>query len=137
MKLLKCGTNLLLNLSSPRDYVVRSSHFVLPSVTSFVRSFAPVYVLDRQLLNGSSHRHKNRRLCSRPHSYESVIFSNFWDSYFSSYGEFGQGRSKRSGWSGHGRTNNRAGKFHLIFLHFFIFLAGIIIEPGFFSRYYF
>ena len=43
------------------------------------------YVLDRQLLNGSSHRHQNRRLCSRPHSNESVIF---WDSYFSSYGEF-------------------------------------------------
>ena len=34
--------DLLLNLRSPRDYVVRSSHFVLPSVTSFVRSFAPV-----------------------------------------------------------------------------------------------
>ena len=31
-----------------------------------------------------------RRLCSRPHSHESVIFSNFWDSYFSSYGEFGE-----------------------------------------------
>ena len=29
---------LLLNLRSPRDYVVRSSHFVPPSVTSFVRS---------------------------------------------------------------------------------------------------
>ena len=48
------------------------------------------YVLDRQLLNGWSHRHQNRRLCSRPHSNESVIFSNFWDSYFSSYGEFGE-----------------------------------------------
>ena len=48
-----------------------------------------------------------------------------------------QGRSKRSGWSGHGRTNNRAGKFHFIFLMFLnfllYFLAGIIIEPGFFS----
>ena len=29
-----------------------------------------------------------------------------------------QGRSKRSGWSGHGRTNNRAGNF--IFYNFFI-----------------
>ena len=29
-----------------------------------------------------------------------------------------QGRSKRSGWSGHGRTNNRAGKFYFIFLIF-------------------
>ena len=43
-----------------------------------------------------------------------------------------QGRSKRSGWSGHGRTNNRAGNFY--FVHFFsIFfgpdLAEIIIEP--------
>ena len=33
-----------------------------------------------------------------------------------------QGRSKRSGWSGHGRTNNRAGKLYLIFLIFLIFL---------------
>ena len=50
------------------------------------------YVLERQLLNVCSHRHhhQNRRLCSRPHSNESVIFSNFWDSYFSSYGEFGE-----------------------------------------------
>ena len=56
---------------------------------SFVRSRL-WYVLDRQLLDGWSHRHQNRRLCSRPHSNESVIFSNFWDSYFSSYGEFGE-----------------------------------------------
>ena len=56
---------------------------------SFVRSRL-WYVLDRQLLNGWSHRHQNRRLCSHPHSNESVIFSNFWDSYFSSYGEFGE-----------------------------------------------
>ena len=75
---------LLLNLRSPRDYVVRSS--VRPSVVCS-RLW---YVLDRQLLNGRSHRHQNRRLCSRPHSNESVIFSNFWDSYFSSYGEFGE-----------------------------------------------
>ena len=33
-----------------------------------------------------------------------------------------QGRSKRSGWSGHGRTNNRAGKFYFIFLIFLNFL---------------
>ena len=26
----------------------------------------------------------------RPHSHESVIFTNFLDSYFSSYGEFGE-----------------------------------------------
>ena len=46
------------------------------------------HVLDRQLLNGWCHRHQNR-LCSRLHSNESVIFfSNFWDSYFSGYGEF-------------------------------------------------
>ena len=45
-----------------------------------------------------------------------------------------QGRSKRSGWSGHGRTNNRAGKFYFIYFIFLLyFLAGIIIEPGFFS----
>ena len=50
----------------------------MSSVRHVVRSFAPVvYVLDRQLLNGWSHRHQNRRLCSRPHSNESVIFSNF------------------------------------------------------------
>ena len=45
-------------------------------------------VLDRQLLNGWCHCHKNRRLCSRPHSHESVIFSYFWDSYFLIYGKF-------------------------------------------------
>ena len=72
---------LLSNLRSPRDYVVRSS------VRSSVRPSRLWYVLDRQLLNGWSHRHQNRRLCSRPHSNESVIFLNFWDSYFSSYGE--------------------------------------------------
>ena len=47
-----------------------------------------------------------------------------------------QGRSKRSGWSGHGRTNNRSGNylfFFLIFFFYYIFLTGIIIEPGFFS----
>ena len=48
-----------------------------------------------------------------------------------------QGGSKRSGWSGHGRTNNRAGNFFyifFIFLNFLLyFLAGIIIEPGFVS----
>ena len=32
-----------------------------------------------------------------------------------------QGRSKRSGWSGHGRTNNRAGKF---FIYIFIIVFG-------------
>ena len=36
------------------------------------------------------HSQFSRHLCSRPHSHESVIFSNFWDSYFSSYGEFGE-----------------------------------------------
>ena len=45
-------------------------------------------VLDRQLLNGLCHSHENCRLCSRPHSHESVISSYFWDSYFLSYGEF-------------------------------------------------
>ena len=34
-------------------------------------------VLDRQLLNGCCHRHQNRRLCSSPHSHESVIFFVF------------------------------------------------------------
>ena len=49
------------------------------------------HVLDRKLLERLMHRHQNRWLCSRPHSHESVIFfSNFWDSYFSSYGEFGE-----------------------------------------------
>ena len=37
--------------------------------------------------NGSCHRH-HRRLCLRPHSHESVIFSHFWYSYFLSYGHF-------------------------------------------------
>ena len=31
---------------------------------------------------------QNRRLCSRPHSHESVIFSYFWHSYFWTYGQF-------------------------------------------------
>ena len=44
-----------------------------------------------------------------------------------------QGRSKRSGWSGHGRTNNRAGKLYFFFKVFIIFFSGIIIEPGIFS----
>ena len=48
------------------------------------------HVLDRKLLERLMYRHQNRRLCSRPYSHESVIFSNFWDSYFSSYGEFGE-----------------------------------------------
>ena len=60
--------------------------FVRSSVRTVVRSRL-WYVLDRKLLNGWSHRHQNRRLCSSPHSNESVIF---WDSYFSSYGEFGE-----------------------------------------------
>ena len=68
---------------------VRPTSSFRPSRRSFVRSRL-WYVLDRQLLNGWSHRHQNRRLCSRPNSNESVIFSNFWDSYFSSYGEFGE-----------------------------------------------
>ena len=45
-------------------------------------------VLDRQLLNGLCHGHENCRLCLRPHSHDSVIFSYFWNSYFLSYGEF-------------------------------------------------
>ena len=53
-------------------------------------------VLDRQLLNGWCHRHQNLRLCSRPHSHESVIFSYFWDSYFLSYGEFVELITRRS-----------------------------------------
>ena len=45
-----------------------------------------------------------------------------------------QGRSKRSGWSGHGRTNNRAGNFFfLVKFCIIFFLARIIIEPGIFS----
>ena len=48
------------------------------------------HVLDMKLLERLMSRHQNRRLCSRLHSHESVIFSNFWYSYFSSYGEFGE-----------------------------------------------
>ena len=47
-----------------------------------------------------------------------------------------QGRSKRSGRSGHGRTNNRAGNLKKILLYFIIiiftlifFPAGLILEP--------
>ena len=47
-------------------------------------------VLDRKLLNGWRHRHENCRLCSRPHSHESLMLSYFWDSYFLNYGEFGE-----------------------------------------------
>ena len=76
--------------TAPRGvYLLMCMSFVRPSVRHVVRSRL-WYVLDRQLLNGWSHCHQNRRLCSRPHSNESVIFSNFWDSYFSSYGEFGE-----------------------------------------------
>ena len=32
------------------------------------------HVLDRKLLERVMHCHQNRRLCSRPHSHESVIF---------------------------------------------------------------
>ena len=39
-----------------------------------------------------------------------------------------QGRSKRSGWSGHGRTNNRAGNFNFFF-NLIFFPTGPIIEP--------
>ena len=39
-------------------------------------------VLDRQLLNGGCHGDQNWRLCSRPHSHESLTFSYFWDSDF-------------------------------------------------------
>ena len=35
------------------------------------------HVLDRQLINGCCHRQQNRRLCSRQHSHESVIFLGF------------------------------------------------------------
>ena len=48
-------------------------------------------VLDRQLLNGWCHGHENCRLCSRPHSHDSVIFS---DSDLFSYGEFGDIKNK-------------------------------------------
>ena len=47
-------------------------------------------MLDTQLLNGWCHGHENCRLCSRPHSHEWVIFSYFLDSYFFSYGKFGE-----------------------------------------------
>ena len=40
------------------------------------------HVLDRQLLN------ENCRVCSGTRSHDSVIFSYYWISYFSSYGEF-------------------------------------------------
>ena len=48
------------------------------------------HVLDRKLLERLMSPQQNRRLCSRPHSHESVIFSNFWDSYFSSYVNMGE-----------------------------------------------
>ena len=48
------------------------------------------HVLDRKLLERLMSSSPKYRLCSCPHSHESVIFSNFWDSYFSSYGEFGE-----------------------------------------------
>ena len=51
------------------------------------------HVLDSQLLNGWTYGHENCRVCSRTISYDSVIFSYFSDSYFFSYGEFGDIRS--------------------------------------------
>ena len=58
----------------------------------YVCIYVSIYVsrvLDRQLLNGSSHGHQNCRVCSRMRSHDSVIFSYFWNSYFPSYGELG------------------------------------------------
>ena len=51
------------------------------------------HVLDRKLLDRlmSPSPKSQVIICSRPHSHELVIFfSKFWDSYFSSYGEFGE-----------------------------------------------
>ena len=39
-------------------------------------------VLDRQLLNGCCHGHQNCRLCSRPHSHESLILFVFFGFIF-------------------------------------------------------
>ena len=39
-------------------------------------------VLDRQLLNGCCRRRENCRLCSRPHSHESLIFFVFFGFIF-------------------------------------------------------
>ncbi len=64
--------------------------FVRSSIRPSVVCSRLWYVLDRQLLNGWSHRHiiacyvRVRILMNR------WFFSNFWDSYFSSYGEFGE-----------------------------------------------
>ena len=46
--------------------------------------------VSRQLLNGSSHGHQNCWVCSRTRSHDSAILSYFWNSYFPSYGEFGE-----------------------------------------------
>ena len=48
------------------------------------------HVLDRKLLEWLMSPSPKSQVMFAPHSHESVIFSNFWDSYFSSYGEFGE-----------------------------------------------
>ena len=69
--------------SSQTTVVLINLNIIQPAI------YVAVYlsrVADSQLLNGWCHGHENCRVCSRTRSHDSVIFS---DSYFFSYGEFG------------------------------------------------
>ena len=69
--------HLLINLRSPRDGRVRA----------WGRGRSRLYVLDRKLLERLMSPSPKSQVMFASAFHESVIFSNFWDSYFSSYGE--------------------------------------------------
>ena len=50
----------------------------------------PLIVLTVSVLAAMTYGHENCRVCSRTRSHDSVIFAYFSDSYFVSYGEFGE-----------------------------------------------
>ena len=85
--LLQSGSFLRLRDSSAIWWIVSPSirHLPIIELAMWRVCMYVSHVLDRKLLERLMSPSPKRRLCSRPHSNESVIF---WDSYFSSYGEF-------------------------------------------------
>ena len=72
---------LVAEFTGPKDWMLR--YLPIIELAMYVCMYVS-HVLDRKLLE---------RLMSpspKSHSHESVILSNFWDSYFSCYGEFGE-----------------------------------------------
>ena len=57
-------------------------HLTIMQLAMYDSSMYVSRVLDSQLLNGSCHRYENCRLCSRPHSHDSVIFFVFLEFIF-------------------------------------------------------